>query len=238
MNVHRLLLGAAFCASLSANAQVMQRELGDFDLRFATAPTRSMAQGLVKPGGGDSLHGGLDISHESGWYLGGWAANLEPDKPTEVDSYAGFKQPLGRDGLGYELGSIRYVHPERPDLDTQDLYGGLSIFGSRLGAAYSNSAGRSSATLFADLGLTPPLGFDLTLKYASYSLANPVGVAGGGNVSGFNDWSVNVSRPWLGIDLNLSYSGSSLSGTDCSAYSGHNTYCDGAVTFKASRPFF
>ena len=139
--------------------------------------------------------------------------------------------------LGYELGSIRYVHPQRPDLDTQDVYGGLSIFGSRLGAAYSNSAGRSSATLFANLGLTPPLGFDLTLKYASYSLENPVSVTNG-YVSGFNDWSVNLSRPWLGLDLNFSYSGSSLSGTDCTAYSGHNAYCDSAVTFKASRSFF
>lgn len=237
MIIHRLLLGATLCASLAANAQVMQRQLGDFDLKFATSPARSMAQGLVQPGGLDSLHGGLDASHASGWYFGGWAANLEPDKPTEVDSYAGFKRPLGNGHLGYELGSIRYVHPQRPDLDTQDIYGGLSIFGSRLGAAYSNSAGRSSATLFADLGLTPPLGFDLTLKYASYSLENPVSVTNG-YVSGFNDWSVNLSRPWLGLDLNFSYSGSSLSGTDCTAYSGHNAYCDSAVTFKASRSFF
>ncbi|VFT41263.1 putative lipoprotein [Pseudomonas aeruginosa] len=48
-------------------------------------------------------------------------------------------------------------------------------------------------------------------------------------MSVFNDWSVNLSRPWLGIDLNLSYSGTSLTGSDCSAYSGHNSYCDTTV---------
>ncbi len=50
--------------------------------------------------------------------------------------------------------------------------------------------------------------------------------------------SSNCSRPWLGIDLNLSYSGTSLTGSDCSAYSGHNSYCDTTFMLKASRPFF
>ncbi|KAF1051692.1 MAG: hypothetical protein GAK43_02298 [Stenotrophomonas maltophilia] len=238
MLIQRLIVGCAFCcAVLPAGAQVMQRQLGSFDLKLGTTPTRSMAQGLVQPGGLDSLHGGLDVTHDSGWYVGSWTANLEPDKPTEVDSYAGFKRPLAGSRFGYELGTIRYVHPEQAALDTQDVYGGLSVFGSRLGAAYSAQAGRTSTTLFADLGLTPPLGFDVILKYATYSLDVPVSTVNG-MVDGFNDWSVNLSRPWLGVDLNFSYSGTSLSGGDCSAYSGHNAYCDTAFTLKASRPLF
>ncbi|MFH7125884.1 TorF family putative porin [Klebsiella pneumoniae] len=50
---------------------------------------RSMAQGLVTPGISGSFHGGLDLSHESGWYIGNWTSNLDPGKPTEIDSYAG-----------------------------------------------------------------------------------------------------------------------------------------------------
>ncbi|MGC3655054.1 TorF family putative porin, partial [Pseudomonas aeruginosa] len=75
----------------------------------------------------------------------------------------------------------------------------------------------------------PPFGFDVTLKYGNLRLDNPASLSGGGYVSDFNDWSVNLSRPWLGIDLNQSYSGTSLTGSDCSAYSGHNSYC--ATTF-------
>ena len=140
MIIHRLLLGATLCASLAANAQVMQRQLGDFDLKFATSPARSMAQGLVQPGGLDSLHGGLDASHASGWYFGGWAANLEPDKPTEVDSYAGFKRPLGNGHLGYELGkghslrasfSRRIQRPSPQDLNPYVIY--LDQLNSRRG---------------------------------------------------------------------------------------------------------
>lgn len=233
-----LIAACVACMAASANAQVMQRELGDFDLKFANSPTRSMAQGLVQPGQANTAQGGLDISHDSGWYVGSWTSNLEQEKPLEIDSYAGFKHPLGDGKLGYELGTLRYTRPEQPDFDSQALYGGLSVFGSRLGAAYSSQNGRSTTTLFTDLGLQPDVGFDVTFKYSSYNLAAPVDVSNGSSVSSFGDWSVNLSRPWLGIDLNLSYSGSSLTGSDCSAYSGHNNYCDTAFMFKASRPFF
>jgi len=38
---------AALAATPLAQAQVFQRELGDFDLKLGTTPSRSMAQGLV-----------------------------------------------------------------------------------------------------------------------------------------------------------------------------------------------
>ncbi len=209
---HLLVLTCALLASSSALAQVMARDLGDFELKLATSPTRSMAQGLVTPGSSGSFHGGLDLSHESGWYIGNWTSNL--------------------------MGLIRYSRPEQPANDAAELYGGLSIFGSRLGAALSSDPGRNDTTLFADLGVNPPFGFDVTLKYGNHRLDNPASLSGGGYVSVFNDWSVNLSRPWLGIDLNLSYSGTSLTGSDCSAYSGHNSYCDTTFMLKASRPFF
>ncbi|PTT73230.1 hypothetical protein DBR26_03530, partial [Pseudomonas sp. HMWF007] len=60
----------------------------------------------------------------------------------------------------------------------------------------------------------------------------------GGYVSSFTDWSVKLSRPFMGVDLDLIYSNSSLSGSDCSAYSGHNSQCDGLVTLKAARAFY
>ncbi|WP_221178786.1 TorF family putative porin, partial [Pseudomonas frederiksbergensis] len=63
-------------------------------------------------------------------------------------------------------------------------------------------------------------------------------IADGGYVAGFNDWSIKLSRPWLGIDLNLIYSDSSLSGNDCSAYSGQNPQGDGLLTVKAERAFY
>ncbi len=75
---HLLVLTCALLASSSALAQVMARDLGDFELKLATSPTRSMAQGLVTPGSSGSFHGGLDLSHESGWYIGTAARSSRP----------------------------------------------------------------------------------------------------------------------------------------------------------------
>ncbi|ROM19859.1 hypothetical protein BK643_04085 [Pseudomonas protegens] len=234
-----LLACSLLLACPIAHGQIFQRELGDFDLKLGTSPSRSMAQGLVKPSSSGSFHGGLDLSHDIGWYAGQWAPSmgLSPSSKLEVDSYLGFKQPFDQT-LGYELGMIHYNYPQLRTQDSQEFYGGLTLLGSRFGAAFSNDPDKRDSTLFADLGGNVPFGIGISVKYTTHQLNNGVSIADGGYVAGFNDWSIKLSRPWLGIDLNLIYSDSSLSGNDCSAYSGHNPQCDGLLTFKAERAFY
>ncbi|WP_053149679.1 TorF family putative porin [Pseudomonas protegens] len=234
-----LLACSLLLACPIAHGQIFQRELRDFDLKLGTSPSRSMAQGLVKPSSSGSFHGGLDLSHDSGWYAGQWAPSmgLSPSSKLEVDSYLGFKQPFDQT-LGYELGMIHYNYPQLRTQDSQEFYGGLTLLGSRFGAAFSNDPDKRNSTLFADLGGNVPFGIGVSVKYTTHQLNNGVSIADGSYVAGFNDWSIKLSRPWLGIDLNLIYSDSSLSGNDCSAYSGHNPQCDGLLTFKAERAFY
>ncbi len=239
---HRLhaLTFSALLISQYASAQIMERDLGDFDLRLATTPTRSMAQGLVTPSGGSgSFHGGMDLTHDSGFYFGQWAPNMgfTPDSALEVDSYMGFKKPFDNT-LGYELGMIRYSYPDTSQIDSHEFYAGLRMLDSRVGAAFSNDVGSRDSTVFIDLGAIERLGIGVRMQYANHQFDTPQTSDSGGQISGFNDWSLNLSRPWLGIDMNLIYSGSSLSGGDCSVYSGHNTRCDGTFTLKAVRSFF
>lgn len=236
-----IFLACALLASPLAEAQVFQRELGDFDLKLGTTPSRSMAQGLVKPTapGSDSFHGGLDLSHGTGLYLGQFSPSMgiSPTSNLEVDSYLGFKHPFDQT-LGYELGMIHYSYPKLSPLDSQEFYGGLTLLGNRFGASFSNDPDRQDSTLFADLGGTKPFGIGVSMKYTTHQLGAPVSVADGGSIRSFSDWSVQFSRPWMGVDLNLIYSDSSLSGGDCSAYSGHNSQCDGLLTLKAERAFY
>ena len=233
------LLISALLASPVSHAQGFQRELGDFDLKLGTTPTRSMAQGLVKPTSSGSFHGGLDLSHDSGWYAGQWSPSvgLSPSSKLEVDSYLGYKQPFDQT-LGYELGMIHYSYPKLETLDSHEFFGGLTLLGSRFGAAFSNDPDKRNSTLFADLGGNAPFGIGVSVKYTNHQLGNPVSITSGGYVNSFNDWSVKLSRPWMGIDLNLIYSDSNLNGGDCSAYSGQNAECDGLLTFKAERSFY
>ncbi|WP_449441075.1 TorF family putative porin [Pseudomonas migulae] len=233
-----LFLLSGLLSSSVANAQIFQRELGDFDLKLGTTPSRSMAQGLVKPSTIGSFHGGLDLSHDSGFYFGQWSPSmgLSQGNNLEVDSYMGFKHPFDQT-LGYEVGMIRYSYPKVDTLDTQELFGGLTLLGSRFGAAFSNDPDKQNSTVFADLGGNQPFGVGISMKYTTHQLNTPVSVDGG-YVGSFTDWSLTLSRPFMGIDLDLIYSDSSLSGSDCSAYSGHNSQCDGLVTLKAEHAFY
>ncbi|MBR7196551.1 hypothetical protein PspCFBP13508_26765 [Pseudomonas sp. CFBP13508] len=232
------LLFVSLLSGATAHAQVFQGELGDFDLKLGTTPSRSMAQGLVKPAAVGSFHGGLDLSHDSGVYFGQYAPSMgiSPGKNLEIDSYVGFKQPFDQ-VLGYEVGMIHYSYPRVDTLDSQELFGGLTLLGSRFGIALSNDPDKQNNTLFADLTGNQPFGIGVSMKYTTHQLNTPVAVDGG-YVSSFTDWSVKLSRPFMGVDLDLIYSNSSLSGNDCSAYSGHNSECDGLVTLKAVRTFY
>ena len=232
-----VLISLLTCTAV--HGQVFQRELGDYDLKLGTSPNRSMAQGLVKPSTSGSFHGGLDLSHDSGWYAGQWAPSmgLSPNSTLEVDSYLGFKRPFDQ-SLGYEVGMIHYSYPQLETLDSQEFFAGLTLLGSRFGAAFSLDPDRQNSTLFANLSGNEPFGVGLSVKYTTYRLYTPAAISDGGYVSSFNDWSVKLSRPWMGIDLNLIYSDSNLSGNGCSAYSGHNSQCDGSLTFRAERSFY
>jgi uncharacterized protein (TIGR02001 family) len=233
-----VLLLASLLSCSAAHAQVFQRELGDFDLKLGTTPSRSMAQGLVKPSTSGSFHGGLDLSHNSGFYFGQWSPSmgLGQGNTLEVDSYMGFKQPFDQ-VLGYEVGMIRYSYPKVETLDTHELFGGLTLLGSRFGAAFSNDPDKQNSTVFADLRGNQPFGIGISLKYTTHQFNTPVSVDSG-YVGSFTDWSLKLSRPFMGVDLDLIYSDSSLSGSDCSAYSGHNSQCDGLVTLKAEHAFY
>lgn len=225
--------------SQAVTAQQIQRQLGDFDFRLGTGSSRSMAQGLISPSPVGTFHGGLDVSHASGWYFGQYAPSmgLTPASTLRLDSYLGLKQRFN-DSLGYEVGLIHYSLPNIAGGDSYALYGGLSLLGSRFGGALRNNPDNRTGTLFADLGQLPLLDAGITLKVAHHRLGTPFTISDGSQVQGFSDWSLQLSRPWLGLDLDLIYSSSDLSGSGCAAYAGINAYCDGMITFKAQRSFF
>ncbi len=231
-----LVMVLSGCAS---QPEVLERDLGQFDLKLGTLPTRSMAQGLVNPIAASTFSGGLDLTHSSGWYVGQWAPSMGivEGNQLELDSYVGYVQHRFDSVPGYELGVIRYSFPELENADRHELYAGFNLAGSRLGGALSSSPGRTDSTLLLELGSVTPLGVDLRFKYASHSMDSPM-YHPGGSVEVFNDWSLNLSRPWLGLRMDLSYTDSNLRGRECGVYAGQNAYCESYFMFKAERALF
>lgn len=235
-----LLLSLLLVTGCASEPPLLERELGTFDLKLGTAPPRSMAQGLVQPRQADAFHGGLDLSHASGLYVGHWSPSvgLADGRQLEVNSYLGYAQPAAGQQLGYEVGLMRYSFAQGAAWDRHELYGGLTLGSRRLGAALGSDAGRRDGTLLLDLGTLTPLAVGVRMQYASHALATPRQLDDGRRVSLYSDWSLNLSRPWLGLQLELSYSDSSLGGGECVAYKGQNPRCDGLFTLRAERRLF
>lgn len=234
-----LLLIAGILVHPSTYAQVIQRDIGDFSLKLGTTPSRSMAAGLVQPSTGTSFNGGLDLTHDSGLYFGQWSPSmgLTPTSELEVDSYMGYKHPFDNT-LGYEVGVIQYSYPDLDVADTHAFYAGLRVLDRRFGVAFNNTPDVQNSTLFADLGGLPLLNVGFTMKVSNHQLSTPFTIGEGQEVRGFNDWSLQMSRPLGGFDLNFIYSGSDLSGANCAAYSGQNGQCDSMFMVKAEHTFF
>jgi uncharacterized protein (TIGR02001 family) len=227
------------CAGCASQPEVVERQVGAFDLKMGTAPTRSMAQGLVRPAAVGTLRGGLDVTHESGWYVGNWSPGmgLLDASQAELNSYLGYVQPSTEGTPGYELGVIRYSFPELPERDHEEFYAGLNVHGGRLGGALSSAPGRTDSTLLLDLHWLRGLGMELQMKYASHRLEQRQ-YHPGGHLRAFSDWSLNLSRPLLGMRLDLSWSDSSLDGSQCHLYSGQNARCQSLWTLKAEGLLF
>lgn len=94
----------------------------------AAASSNYLWRGVTQTSDNAQVSGGIDYSHESGFYAGTWASNVDfgGDKPGyELDLYAGFAGDMGE--FGYDVGYVYYAYPDAVDsIDFGELYGALS----------------------------------------------------------------------------------------------------------------
>ena len=94
----------------------------------AAASSNYLWRGVTQTSDNAQVSGGIDYSHESGFYAGTWASNVDfgGDKPGyELDFYAGFAGEMGE--FGYDVGYVYYAYPDAVDsIDFGELYGALS----------------------------------------------------------------------------------------------------------------
>lgn len=85
-----------------------------------------------------ALQGGFDYAHDSGFYVGAWAANVNfGGASTELDLYAGWGKEF-ESGFGIDVGVIEYTYhgsDVASDNNFTEVYVGLSYAG--FGVIYS-----------------------------------------------------------------------------------------------------
>ncbi len=70
-----------------------------------------------------AVQGGIDYSHDSGFYLGTWASNVDfgDDTSYELDFYGGYSGSIGED-FGYDISYLYYGYPDAEgDIDFGEL---------------------------------------------------------------------------------------------------------------------
>jgi len=196
-------------------------------------------RGMSQTDNGPTIQGGFDYGHESGFYLGTWASNINFADGIEIDYYAGFAGQIGN--FGYDLTAIYYNYPSSdngedyievgPSLSytfAGDFEPNLTV-----GALYSDDFSFNTGTgiyMYSDLGVALPndfgLGFHVGHQWIKDELA-----------WGSKDWleyNVSLSKAIMGLDFAVTYSDTDLSKAEC--FGGANI-CDSTVMISISGGF-
>ncbi|MCK4744432.1 MAG: TorF family putative porin [Sulfuriflexus sp.] len=178
-------------------------------------------RGISQTDEGAAIQGGFDLEHDSGFYAGVWASNLDfgDDADIEIDYYAGIGGEFSNK-IGWDVGAIYYSYPDSDaaddgDYDFTEVYGSLSYdFGPAAvtgGLAYSSDFfGSTGDSLYTSIDVDVPLpnDFSLGLHYGNQDIDD---------VDDYNDWKIGVSKSYGGFDFALDYTDTDIDGDDAGA---------------------
>ena len=211
----------------------------------ATITSDYRFRGLSLSEGDFAIQGGIDVVHESGFYVGTWASSIE-DSPTyghtELDVYAGWSGEVSS-GLNLDVGLLYYIYPNgegglagpsdyfEPYASLSTTIGPVEIASGIAYAWEQNSLGdRDNVYVYTGVsGAIPntPISLNATIGVNDGSLGNPVGVIGDKN---YLDWKLGAD--WA-ITKNLT---ASVAYTDTDAPS-INDFTDSAFVFSLGVSF-
>lgn len=161
-------------------------------------------RGLTQTNNDPAVQGGIDYTHESGFYAGAWASQVNMPRGgrnghdvtgLEVDGYLGLSNEL-QGGGRFDLGAIQYSYTDVDKRDVRELYFGLG-FGPFSGTFYwgDDSNLSDSRYQYLDLKYTTDIGDEvgLTLHYGHYNAS--------GTADDYNDVSASLKKTILGAEV-------------------------------------
>ncbi len=164
-----------------------------------------------------ALQAGVDYALPAGFYIGGWASNIQwikdagGDANVEIDLYGGWKGDVGN-GVTLDVGVLGYQYPSNklnPSANTTEIYGAATIGPATLKYSHSvtNLFGFASSKNSGYLDLTA------TFDVSGFGVAPHIGyqrVAGTGNDNfSYTDYSLTVSKDIEGFVLSGAIVGTS-----------------------------
>ncbi len=158
-------------------------------------------RGISQTNDGAAIQGGLDYSHDSGFYAGTWMSNMFDGGGIENDLYMGFTGEAG--SVAFDVGIIRYTYPSLTDWDATEIYAGADV--GPVGVKYWYETNGDWSYLEAngsfDMGNDVSLG--LHIGSADFN--------GGGD---YIDYNISIGKSWKELDWSLMLSNTDISGDD------------------------
>jgi uncharacterized protein (TIGR02001 family) len=168
----RSLMAASILATsafVAAPAMAQDEGLGISVSGNAAIVTEYRFRGVDLSGGDIAIQGGIDLSHDSGIYLGTWGSSIDEDTVgfghTELDIYGGWSGEL-TDGLALDVGVLYYMYPNAgiDDTDYIEFYTSLGFTlgpaEATVGAAYApkqdSLGGTDNLYIYTDVGVGIP----------------------------------------------------------------------------------
>jgi uncharacterized protein (TIGR02001 family) len=204
------LAGAVFVAT---PAFAQDADTGGFSVSGnAAIVTDYRFRGVSLSGGDPAIQGGIDLEHESGFYVGTWGSSIDGGDygSVELDFYGGWAGEVAP-GLELDVGILYYMYPNGlagADLDYWEPYASVSTtlgpVAATAGVAYAwkqdSLGGDDNLYLYTDFEIgvpQTPLTFTAHLGYTEGVLAPPLLSGLSLDNSGF-DYSIGVNATVLG----------------------------------------
>jgi uncharacterized protein (TIGR02001 family) len=181
-----------------------------------------------------AIQGGFNFNHQSGFYAGVWASNIDfSDANIEIDYFGGLTGKFTED-LGWDVGAIYYDYPgseDDLDIDYLEVYAGLSYKIFALKYYYSDDFSFDSGNAgYLDAALNVPLpnDFGVVLHVGHQSIDDNAAFG----VPDYTDYKIGINKKLAGFTFDLSYTDTDIDEDDCA---GGLDVCDGRAIFTISR---
>jgi uncharacterized protein (TIGR02001 family) len=147
------------------------------------------------------VQGGVDYSHDSGFYLGTWLSTLGDGDGQEVDLYAGYQFSAGT--LDFDVGYVYYYYPSLDQEDAGEIYGYVTYGPAYFGIDYTvhaddngGDSGDITYRIGAEQEVMPTISLNGELGYADPD-------AGGEDSVTF--WALGLTKSTDLGDFSLTY---------------------------------
>ena len=165
-------------------------------------------RGISQSDEGPALQGGIDYSHESGFYTGLWGSSVDFDDGDEanleIDAFVGINGETR--GIAWDAGAIYYAYPGADSSLDYDFFELAVSAGYDFDIAAASVAVNYSPEFFERTGnaeyyaayLDVPLPYDLSLNaHMGYQDIE--------KSDDYNDWSIGLGYTLSGFEFNVAY---------------------------------